>query len=202
MAPAPALPATRPARSHPPEARRLSLSMRTALGFLHAGALFLQGRSGWRSRAFPEERVLDRTVRSLETMRLARLQDYEGLHGIRRVCAVITPEGMSLYRGGRLANRRPPPVAAEGVLCEVEQAMDAMEAEAAGLRRAMTDAAARMASARDLILRGEREMNRINERLRRIEDSRARLATCRQDLRAFTDQACERLGAELAEAGR
>ena len=59
-----------------------------------------------------------------------------------------------------------------------------------------------MATARAKIAESEQAMASANARLRKLEEGRARLSACRQDLRAFADQACERLGAELAEAGR
>ena len=201
MGAAPAINAARPARSNPPEPR-LTRPMRIALGFLHLGALFREANNPWRSRAYPQERVLDTTVRALEAMSIAKLYEYEGLHGVRRACVTLTPRGMLVYRDGPHAHRRPPPVQAEGVLREVEQAIGLMDMEAEGLRRQLTMVETSMATARAKITEGERAMASANARLRKLEEGRARLAACRQDLRAFADQACERLGAELAEAGR
>jgi hypothetical protein len=176
--------------------------MRIAVGFLHLGALFREPNNVWRSRAFPQERVLDATVRALEAMSIAKLYEYEGLHGVRRACVTLTPRGLLVYRDGPHAHRRPPPVQAEGVLREVEQAIGLMDTEAQDLHRQLALVEVSMTSARARITEGEQAMASARARLRKLEEGRARLTACRQDLRAFADQACERLGAELAEAGR
>lgn len=200
---APALSAARPARISPPE-RRITLPMRLALGFLHTGALYREPGGVWRCRAFPQERVLDKTVRPLEAMGLAALREYEGHHGIRRACMALTEAGIALYAriGGKLANRRPPPVQAEGIIRETEVAIDEIAEQEARLQKQLalideetheTKAAASRLAAR---------VAAIEAKASRIEHERATLASCRQDLRAFTTQAAERIGAAIVEAGQ
>lgn len=198
---APGISAARPARAIPP-ARRITLSMRIALGFLHTGALFREPNNVWRCRAFPEERVLDRTVRAVEEMGLAELREYVGHHGMRRACMSLTEAGAELYReiGGKLANHRPPPVQAEGIIRETEVALDEMAEQEARLAKqlAMIDAETR--ETRAASKRIEARMAAIEAKAQRIEHERATLASCRQDLRAFTAQAAERIGAAISEA--
>ncbi len=198
-APAP-VPAARPARNLPPE-RRLTLPMRIALGFLHTGALYREAGGIWRCRAFPQERVLDKTARVLEQMGLAELREYEAYHGLRRACLSLTEAGIALYAriGGQYANRRPPPVQAEGMLRETEVALGEMAEQEARLRKQLAAIDAETRQTRAASRRIEDRMASIEAKAQRIEHERATLASCRQDLRAFTVQAAERIGAAISD---
>lgn len=202
MAPAPAIAAAPPARSAPPE-RRISLSQRIALGFLHTGALFREPNGTWRCRAFPQERVLDKTARALELLGACALREYVGQYGERRACLSLTEVGIVLYAriGGKYADRRPPPVKAEGALRETEVALAEMAEQEERMARqlAMIDAETR--ETRAASKRIEARMVAIEAKAQRIEHERAKLASSRQDLRAFTAQAAEYIGAAITEAG-
>lgn len=198
---APVMAAAEPVRPHTP-LRRVSLSMRIALGFLHTGALYREPSNVWRCRAFPGERVLDQTIRAIEHMGLAELREYEGHHGIRRACMSLTPAGIELYAriGGKHANRRPPPVEAEGIIRETEVAIDeiAEQEERIARQLAMIDAETR--ETRAAAERLAATMARLEAKAGRMQHERERYAASRQDLRAFTTQAAERLGAAISEA--
>lgn len=188
----------------PPRPRDLPLSghMRIALGLLHAGALFREAGGCWRSRAFPEQPVRDITVRGLEERGLILMQEYEGLHGIRRACVTISVSGVRAYRGGRLACRRPPPVQAEGVLREIEIALAALDQEAAGLDKRMQALAGTEAQTRRMILQAQDALTAMQSRLAKLERARENLDARRADLRALVAQAGERIAETLTEAGR
>ena len=199
---APVIAAAEPARPLPP-LRRVSLSMRIALGFLHTGALYQEPSNVWRCRAFPGERVLDQTVRAIEHMGLAELREYQGHYGIRRACMSLTSAGIELYAriGGKHANRRPPPVEAEGIIRETEVAIDEIAEQEERLARqlALIDAETRATrAAADKIAQ---TIARLDAKAGRMQHERERFAASRQDLRAFTTQAAERLGAAVVEQG-
>ncbi|KRE00091.1 hypothetical protein ASE63_08290 [Bosea sp. Root381] len=198
---APAISAARPARVLPPE-RRLTMSKRIALGFLHTGALFREPGGVWRCRAFPAERVLDSTARALEQDGLAQMQEYEGHHGQRRACLSLTLDGIALYAraGGHLAGRRPPPVQAEGVLRETELALGEMAEQEARLAKALAAIDCEARETRAASQRLDERMAAIEAAAKRIDHERASLATSRQTLGAFTVQAAERIGAAVSEA--
>ncbi|PZU95599.1 MAG: hypothetical protein DI527_00895 [Chelatococcus sp.] len=181
---------------------RLTLPQRVVLGFLHAGALFRGPGGSWRSRAFPQERVLDGTVRALERQGLAQLREIVGRHDQRRCCAVITGAGMAAYRGGRLEARRPPPLAIEGVLDEVEQLEAEFGARESRIDRALAALEAEMRETAAAQARVEARLRTIETKAARLDHERQTLAAGRADLRAVATQACERLGTELGRAGR
>lgn len=195
-APAPALTAARP----PQPERRLTHTMRVALGFMHVGALYREANNVWRSRAFQEERVLDKTVRALEAMGLARLQEYAAMYGLRRVCATVTPAGMLVYRGGRFADRRPPPVQAEAILREVEGALGLLTQESEQLARQQKAANDAALAARQQQARATQALDRIEKRLAELARIRASLDARRVDLRCLVAEAAERMMG--GEAGR
>ena len=199
---APVIAAAQPARPAP--LRRVSLSMRIALGFLHTGALYQEPSNVWRCRAFPEERVLDQTVRAIEHMGLAERREYQGHHSIRRVCIALTEAGIELYAriGGKLANHRPPPVQAEGIIRETEVAIDEIAEQEARLARQMAMIATETRETRAAADRIAASIARLEAKAGRMEHERATLASCRQDLRAFTTQAAERIGAAIVEANQ
>lgn len=198
---APVIAAAQPARPAP--LRRVSLSMRIALGFLHTGALYQEPSNVWRCRAFPGERVLDQTVRAIEQMGLAELREYQGHHGIRRACMSLTPAGIELYAriGGKLSNHRPPSVQAEGIIRETEVAIDEIAEQEARLARQMALIATETRATRAAADKIAASIARLEAKAGRMEHERATLASCRQDLRAFTTQAAERIGAAISEAG-
>lgn len=200
MKPAPAIVAASPARTTLPE-RRITRSQRIALGFLHTGALFREPNSQWRCRAFPQEYVLDATAKVIERIGVAQMHEYEGHHGQRRICLSLTEAGVALYAaiGGRYAKRRPPPVQAEGILRETEIAMSELAEQEARLVRQLAMVAAETRETRAASKRLEERMAQIEAKARRFEHERATLASCRQDLRAFTTQAAERIGAAISE---
>lgn len=197
---APVIAAAQPARPHPP-LRRVSLSMRIALGFLHTGALYQEPSNVWRCRAFPGERVLDQTVRAIEHMGLAERREYQGPHGIRRVCISLTEAGIDLYAriGGKLANRRPPPIEAEGIIRETEAAIDEIAEQEARLARQLALIEAETRATRAAADRIAATLARLETKAGRMEHERATYAASRQDLRAFTTQAAERIGAAICE---
>lgn len=206
---APAIAAARPARPAPqagnrPPERRITLPQRIALGFLHTGALFREPNGTWRCRAFPQEYVLDTTARAIERMGIAEMREYRGHHDLRRVCLSLTEAGIGLYAriGGKFASHRPPPVQAEGMLRETELALGEMVEQEERLARqlALIDAEARETRAASRRL--EARVAAIEAKARHMDHERATIAACRQDLRAFTVQAAERISAAVAEAGR
>lgn len=190
----------RPARTRPPE-RRITLPMRIALGFLHTGALYRDPGELWRCRAFPAERVADKTVRALEEMGCAELHEYIGHHEQRRCCMALTPAGAALYAsiGGKLAGRRPPPVEAEGVLRETEIALGEIAGQEALLAKATAAIRAEALATREAAARIERMLAKLEGRAATLEHERSRLAGARQDLGAFVRQAAERIGAAIGE---
>ncbi len=200
---APVIAAAQPARPHPP-LRRVSLSMRIALGFLHTGALYQEPSNVWRCRAFPGERVLDQTIRAIEHMGLAELREYQGHHGERRACMSLTPAGIELYAriGGKHANRRPPPVETEGIIRETEVAIDEIAEQEARLARQMALIATEARETRVAADRIAASIARLEAKAGRMQHEREKLSASRQDLRAFTTQAAERIGAAIAEAPR
>lgn len=208
MAPAPATapaPQARnrpPARTTPPE-RHLTLPMRIALGFLHTGALYLEPNRVWRCRAFPQERVLDKTVRALETMGVCELREYAGQYGARRACQSLTAFGIALYAriGGKYADRRPPPVQAEGALRETEVALDEMAEQEARLARQIALIDAEKRETRAATRRIEASMARLEAQAQRFENERAKLSSTQRDLRAVTAQAAAYIGAAISETG-
>lgn len=191
-----------PARTIPPE-RRITRSQQIALGFLHTGALFREPNGQWRCRAFPQEYVLDATAKVIERMGLAEMREYHGHHGQLRVCLVLTGAGIALYAaiGGRHARRRPPPFEAEGILRETEIAMGEMAEQEARLARQLAIIDAETRETRAASKRIEERMARLEAQAKSFQHERATLATSRQDLRAFTAQAAERIGAAIGEAG-
>jgi DNA-binding MarR family transcriptional regulator len=195
--------AVRPARLIAPE-RRITLPMRIALGFLHTGALYRGPGNIWRCRAFPQERVLDRTVRALEEMGACALREYLGHHDMRRACMALTEAGIALYAkiGGRLAHHRPPPVQAEGVLRETEIALDEMAAQEALLAKAIAKIDEETRATREAADRIEQHLATLQAHAARFDDERSRFASHRQNLGAFARQAAERLGAAIVEAGQ
>lgn len=192
--------AARPARTLPPE-RRITLPMRIALGFLHTGALYREPGGLWRCRAFPAERVLDKTVRALEEMACATMREYLGHHEQRRCCMALTEAGAALYAriGGKLANHRPPPVEVEGVIRETEIALGEIAGQEALLAKASAAIRAETLATREAAVRIERLLTRLEGRAATLEHERSRLAGARQDLGAFVRQAAERIGAAIGE---
>lgn len=184
-----------------PSGRPLTLPMRTALGYLHTGALFFGGGNIWRCREFSDERVSDRTVRALEDAGFALLQEYEGMHGVRRVAASLTSAGIVAYRslGGRFARRRPPPFLAEATLYEVEKTVETFGSEEERLQGEIDELGRRSHAARRLITEAESAFRKIDERISRLELQRERLATCQVDIRAIADQAAQRLGEAVSD---
>jgi hypothetical protein len=199
---APVQAAPQPARQASPQGSRLTMTKRIALGFLHTGALFREPNGVWRCRAFPAERVLDTTAKALERDGFAELREYLGHHDLRRACLSLTPAGIAAYAqaGGQHAKRRPPPVQAEGILRETELAMSEMAEQESRLAKqlALVDAETRETKAAAARLAAR--VAAIEAKARRFEHERATLASCRQDLRAFTTQAAERIGAAIMEA--
>lgn len=189
-----------PAPSTAATAPRLSLGMRTVLGFLHAGALFRGPGGSWRSRAFPQERILDRTVRALEALGLAQLREYTGLHDVRRCCAVITSAGMQRHRGNLADRRRPPPPQTEGLLHEVEQLEAEIGERQTKLDKALAAIDAEVRETRAAALRIENRAKAIEARAARLDTEREQIATSRASLRAVTAHACQRLGDEMVRA--
>lgn len=194
---APVIAAAQPARA---PLRRVSLSMRIALGFLHTGALYQEPSNVWRCRAFPEERVLDQTVRAIEHMGLAERREYQGHHGVRRACISLTEAGIALYAriGGKLSNHRPPSVQAEGIIRETEVAIDEIAEQEERLARQMALIATETRATRAAADKIAASIARLEAKAGRMEHERATLASCRQDLRAFTTQAAERIGAAIS----
>lgn len=167
--------------------------MRAALGLAHTGALYLEPDGTWRCRAYPEERVRDATVRGLETRGLLLLQEYEGLHRIRRACMVLTPAGRKAYSGGRLAAHRPPPVQAEAILREVETALALLSLESESLARQQHSAATAAAEARRQQAMAQSTLDRVEKRLAHLASTRAALDARRIDLRCLVVEAAERM---------
>jgi hypothetical protein len=187
-APAAAMPPSRQ-----PEHRPITLAMRVALGLAHAGALYREGNSHWRSRGYPDKPVQDQTVQALIQRGLLRLQEYEGLYGVRRACVVVTPEGRIAYHGGSLAAHRPPPVEAEAVLREVEAALATLSAESQQLGREQAAALDAAIEARRNNIMAQATLDRIEKRLAALAASRAALDARRGDLRCLVQEAAERM---------
>ncbi len=185
---APALPPSRQ-----PEHRPITLAMRTALGFAHTGALYREPNNTWRSRAFPQERITDATVRGLEQRAFLLLQEYEGLHGIRRACMVITPAGRRAYGGGRLAGHTPPPVQAEAILREVETALALLSVESTALAREQQHANNVAIEARRQQTLAQATLDRVEKRLAALATTRVALDARRTDLRCLVVEAAERM---------
>lgn len=192
MSAAPAMAVSIPP-SRQPEHRPITLAMRTALGFAHAGALYRDANNTWRSRAFPEERVTDATVRGLEQRGLLLLQEYEGLYGIRRACMVITPAGRKAYGGGRLARHKAPPVQAEAILREVETALALLSVESEALAREQQHANTVALEARRQQALAQQTLDRVEKRLASLAATRAALDARRIDLRCLVVEAAQRM---------
>lgn len=192
MSAAPAMAVTIPP-SRQPEHRPITLAMRAALGLAHTGALYREPNNTWRSRAFPEERVTDATVRGLEQRGLLLLQEYEGLHGIRRACMVITHAGRRAYGGGKLATHRAPPVQAEAILREVETALALLSVESEALAREQKHANAVAIEARRQQSLAQSTLERVEKRLTALAATRAALDARRTDLRCLVQEAAERM---------
>ena len=181
------------ARSRQPEHRPISLAMRVALGLAHTGALMREPDGHWRCRAFPLQRVLDITVRGLLERGLVEAVSHRGLHD-ERECVALVAAGRARYAGGPLAGRAPPPVPAEVVLREIEEALAILDRESKELSAALLrDSAALRDCARTIA--------GIESRTAKLARTREALDARRADLRAIIAHAAERMVESLQEGG-
>lgn len=179
--------------------RPITTAMRIALGMLHAGALYREPGGHWRSRAYPEQPVRDATVRALEERGLARMEEYQGLYGVRRACLTLTLAGSRAY-GGIRSGMTAPPVAAESVLREVEMALQVLDEDGRKLAAQIEALAACETVARRLLAKTTAELQGLQVKLSRVETGRQALDARRVDLRALVFEAGTRIGETLAEA--
>lgn len=157
---------------------RPTLPMRLALGFLHAGPLFLTGTRAahcstghWRSRQRPEAAVVDQTIEALERRGFVEVVGYEAA-GCRRWCAQLTQAGEAAYRAaGGLYTGAP------RLTPDVEMTVERLD-----------DALARIGS----------ELKSLGEEAGRIGP---RIAAARGEIDAATKE-CTRITARIAELTR
>jgi hypothetical protein len=173
--------------------RPITLAMRTALGFAHTGALYREAGGHWRCRAYPNEAVRDGTARALEERGFLLIQEYEGLHRVRRACMVITPAGRRAYGDGRLASASPPPVQAEAILREVEAALSVLTHESEMLGRQQKAANEAAIDARQKQAKSTQALDRIEARLAELARIRSNLDARRVELRCLVVEAAERM---------
>lgn len=174
----------------------------TALRLMRSGALIRAAGGSWYSRAFPAHPVSDVTVTRLVDKGMAIVSAYTGLYEERR-CAVPTPLGEAFNAGRRYAPvSAPPPVTAEVVLHEVEQAIAVLDRENDALRAQLLQDSATVREGRRTLAKAEASLAAAEKRLAERERARESLNQRRVDLRALVAHACERLGAEIAGAVR
>lgn len=178
----------------------LTMPQITALRLLRGGALIRAANGGWYSRAFPGQPVKERTIMTLVDKGMAAVSGYTGLYEERR-CAVATPLGEAFNAGRRYAPVSvPPPVAAEVVLREVEEALAALDRENDSLRAELLQDSAAVLEGRRTLAKAEASLAAAEKRLAERERVRESLNRRRVDLRTLVAHACERLGAEMAGA--
>ena len=185
-----------------PQPKQLSMPQRLALRMLHTGALFQGPGMSWTCRAFPHQAVQIGTIRCLAERGLVRFETHGGLYGAEFRAVVLTEAGRAEPLGKPARPATPPPAAAETVIRSVEQAMGEMAAREDRLSRVINALGAEARATRAAASRIELRLAAIEESARKADHERATLASCRTDLRAFTTQACEQIGATLAEARR
>lgn len=171
---------------------RLSLPMRLALGYLHAGPLFMSGPRNnalagiWRSRQQPDAAVTDQTVEALERRGWARVTEYEGWRE-RRWCALLTPEGEAAYRaaGGLHAGLPRLPPAAEIAVEKFDETLAAIRGELAGLAQEAAGIAPRIKHARAEIDQALRDSERATARIAELTRLAGSLTERRNSLRGL-----------------
>ena len=180
----------------------LTTAQVTALRLMRSGALIRAANGSWYSRAFPAQPVSEITVTRLVDKGMATVSAYVGLYEERR-CAVPTPLGAAFNAGRRYAPvSAPPPVTAEVVLHEVEQAIAVLDRENDALRAQILQDSAAVREGRRTLAKAEASLAAAEKRLTERERARESLNLRRVDLRALVAHACERLGTEMAGAGR
>lgn len=181
--------------------RQTTLVQRNALRLLHLSPLVRSPNGNWYGRHFPEQAVRNDTLQALAQRGLARIESFAGLYE-ERACAVLTPKGHAERCGVRLTADKPPPVALDVVLRDVEAAIRILDAESAAMQAAIqreTDAAR---DARRRLGEIEAFCARAEARIARIEAERETINRRRTDLRAVVTRAAERVGQSLQESGR
>lgn len=178
----------------------MSQPQRRALGLLMTGALYLGATGTWSCRAFPQQVVRLETIDALVERGLATRHTYAGLHMIERQLAQITPAGMAAYRGVPLATSKPPPVAAETVMRDVEQAMALLDRDIAALHaQNMRDSAA-VRETRRSVARIEATITATEANIAKREAARDALERTRISLQVLVAHAAERLAETVSEA--
>ncbi len=173
-------------------ARPISLRMRIVLGYLHAGALLLQAardaraHAHWRSRAFPEERIADATVRALEERQLVEIAEYQ-VGETLRCCAVLTAAGREAYRamGGRYAGARAVPPAAEALVAKFDDAIAAIAGEMENLSQRAAAMLAQAEEARRMMAAAVKDGEAIARRIAELTRLNGHLSTLREEQRAM-----------------
>lgn len=182
------------ARSRQPQHRPITLAMRVALGLAHTGVLIREADGNWRCRSYPQQRVQDVTVRGLLERGLLTPLSQPGLYEDRE-CAELAQTGQALYGAGPLAGRAPPPVPADVVLREIEEALAVLDRESQALGAALLRESAAL---RDCA----RTIAGIESRTARLAATRESLDARRTDLRALVAHAAQRMMETLQEDGR
>ncbi len=184
-----------------PAVRQISMPQRLALRLAHTGALIRAAGGNWFARPFPNQPVTNQTVQALAARGLLRVASYAGLYE-ERACAVLTPEGRAANCGVRLQAAAPPPVTAEAVLRDVEQALAELDAQEAALRAEILADSEAIRAARRSIAEAEARVARAERTLQRREEARESLGRRRVELAALVAHAADRLGGVIAETGR
>lgn len=181
--------------------RPTSLAQRNALRLLHTSALIRAANGNWYCRAFPAQPVRNETVRSLKQRGLARIETYQGVYE-ERACAVLTPAGHAERCGVKLTADRPPPVALDAVMRDVEAQIKRLDAEIAASRSATMRESQAARDARRRLAELEALIARCETRIAAIETDRENTIRRRTELCAIVDHAARRVSEVISEPGR
>jgi hypothetical protein len=181
--------------------RQTSLPQRNALRLLHTSALIRGPNGNWYARTFPAQPVWDNTVRALAQRGLVRIESYQGMYELRE-CAVLTPAGEAERCGVRLTTERPPPVALDAVMRDVEAQIKRLDAEIAASRSATMRESEAARDARRRLAELEAFIARCETRIAGIETERENTIRRRTELGAIVAHAVERVSETLQGDGR
>ncbi|HEV2552742.1 MAG TPA: hypothetical protein VGV17_03145 [Bosea sp. (in: a-proteobacteria)] len=186
-------PAAAMGRSREPQHRPITLAMRVALGLAHTGVLMREPDGHWRCRSYPQQRVLDVTVRGMLERGLVEALSQPGLRDARE-CVQLTESGRARVAGGPLSGRTPPPVPPDVVLAEIEEALRVLDRESKALGEALLRESA-------LLRDCARIVAGIEARTARLAATRESLDVRRAELRAIVSHAAQRMMETLQEGG-
>ena len=183
-----------------PANKPITLAMRIALRMAAAWPLVRCSDRLWRCRKWPDEKILDATVRGLAERGMLLIESRPALYLEMRESAVTTPRGQAALDGRTLTSDTPPPVGPEVVLRHVEEALAGFSRQIDALRQDILRDSEAARDARQRIAAVEASIVGTERRLIDKEAARERLEACRVDLRALVAHACERMGEEMAGA--